>query len=117
MKRHTACQLDDIPDGTMKAVDLGERRVLLVRHGQQVLAVRDVCPHQGARLSEGVLTGARVSAAVGDYRLTKTGQVVRCPWHNWEYDVADGRCLDPSVRLRVATYEVEIEDDRVVVIM
>ena len=93
MKRHTACQLDDIPDGTMKAVDLGGRRVLLVRHGQQVLAVRDVCPHQGARLSEGVLTGARVSAVV------------------------DGRCLDRSVRLRVATYEVEIEDDRVVVIM
>jgi len=117
MKRHTVCELDDIPDGTMKAVDVGGRGVLLVRHGQQVLAVRDICPHQGGRLSEGVLTGARVSAAVGDYRLTKTGQVVRCPWHNWEYDVADGRCLDPSVRLRVATYVVEIEDGQVVVIM
>ena len=47
MKRHTACQLDDISDGTMQAVDLGGRGVLLVRHGQRVLAVRDVCPHQG----------------------------------------------------------------------
>ena len=64
MKRHTVCELDDIPDGTMQAVDVGGRGVLLVRHGQQVLAVRDVCPHQGGGLSEGVLTGARVCDAV-----------------------------------------------------
>jgi len=117
MKRHAVCQLDEIPDGTIKALHIGGRDVLLVRKGKSVYALRDSCPHQGGQLSRGVLTSARVHDKEGKYRLIKCGEVVRCPWHNWEFDVTEGKCLDPSVGLRVATYEVQVEDGRIFVRM
>ena len=42
------------------------------------------------------------------------GEVLRCPWHQWAFDIATGRCLvDPEIRAK--TYPVKIKDDDVVV--
>jgi len=106
------CRLDEIPDGTMKAVQVEGREVLLVRKGEHIFAMRDICPHQGTRLSTGSLTSATRSSGVGDYRSDQCGRIVRCPWHNWEFNAEDGRCLhDP--RIRVATYSVQVENGQV----
>ena len=43
----------------------------------------------------------------------REGEIIRCPWHLWEFEIATGRCLvDPR---RVKTYPVAIEDGQVVV--
>lgn len=116
MKRQVVCQLEEIPDGTMKAVELESRAIVLIRKGKEVFALRDTCPHQGARLSNGVLTSRRLSSVAGDYRAEKAKQIVRCPWHNWEFDAASGRCLHDPQRLRVAVYRTEIENGQVVIV-
>jgi 3-phenylpropionate/trans-cinnamate dioxygenase ferredoxin subunit len=42
------------------------------------------------------------------------GEVIRCPWHLWEFDIRTGQCLvDP--RVRVKTYPVQIEGDTIIV--
>ncbi len=108
------CRLDEIPDGTMKGVEVDGRPLVLVRKGERVFAMRDICPHQGTRLSTGTLSSAPCATGVGDYRLEHVGQIVRCPWHNWEFNAEDGRCLhDPQVR--VATYGAQVEAGRVLV--
>ncbi len=44
------------------------------------------------------------------------GQVLRCPWHGWEFDLNTSVGLYDSYRHeRVATYDVKVEDDEVVV--
>jgi nitrite reductase (NADH) small subunit len=109
-----ACRLDEIPDGAMKAVRVDGRELVLVRKGERVFALRDICPHQGTRLSTGTVSSAIRSNGVGEYSLEQRGQIVRCPWHNWEFNAEDGRCLhDPQVR--VATYPVRVEDGQVLV--
>ena len=42
------------------------------------------------------------------------GEVLRCPWHQWAFDIATGRCLADS-EIRAKTYPVKIKGDDVVV--
>jgi nitrite reductase/ring-hydroxylating ferredoxin subunit len=49
------------------------------------------------------------------YRWAMEGQVVRCPWHGWEFDMETGRSLFGVSKDRAATYPVEIRDGRVTV--
>lgn len=42
------------------------------------------------------------------------GEILRCPWHQWTFDIATGQCLVEKT-LRVATYPVRIDGDDVVV--
>ena len=115
MKRHEVCLIDDIPDGTMKPARVAGRDIVLIRNGEEVFAMRDCCPHQGARLSEGVVSSVRTSVVVGRYFEERVGQIVRCPWHNWEFDAADGMCLHNPDGMRVASYRVEVDGGRVFV--
>jgi nitrite reductase/ring-hydroxylating ferredoxin subunit len=55
-------------------------------------AVDDACPHHGASLADG---GVR-------------GTVVRCPWHEWPFDLTTGECQRSPAR--VATHDVEVRD-------
>ena len=51
---------------------------------------------------------------VYEFRYGKEGRILRCPWHEWEYDIATGESVfDPTVRVK--TYPVEIRDDQVIV--
>lgn len=117
MMRHVVCQSSELPDGTLKSVEVAGRALVLVRKGRQVFALRDTCPHQGAKLSGGLLTSGRLSVGVGDYRLEKAKEIVRCPWHNWEFDATSGRCLHDPQHMRVATYPAEIEGGQVIVVV
>lgn len=85
--------------------------------GRRIYALRNTCPHQGARLSDGVVTCTRVSGRVGEYRADRDGRIVRCPWHNWEFDAADGRSLHNPDRARVATYKARVDGRRILVEM
>jgi nitrite reductase/ring-hydroxylating ferredoxin subunit len=75
------------------AVTLNGTRVALVRVGERVHALGDVCAHQGGPLSEGRLTGSRLA----------------CPWHGWMYDVRTGDCLMPARGGTVPSYPVRVE--------
>ena len=51
---------------------------------------------------------------VADHDVAQEGEIIRCPWHLWEFEVATGRCLVDAT-VRVKTYPVSIEDGQVVV--
>ena len=110
--RVAVAQLTDVADGSVQEVVAGSRKLVLIRRGGEFFAIRNICPHQGAPLCRGVLSGVRPSGSVGDYRLERVGEILRCPWHNWEFDVTDGRCLH-SPKKRVATYSVDVADGKV----
>ena len=60
------------------------------------------CPHQGAPLCRGALLSRLESPAPGEYRLTRQGEMLRCPWHCWEFDIRTGQswCDPDSVHAR-----------------
>ena len=65
-------------------------------------------------LSGRVSTDAPPSTHSSTIAVDGLGEVLRCPWHQWAFDIATGRCLvDPEIRAK--TYPVKIKDDDVVV--
>ena len=68
----------DLAEGTMKAVDIGGVRALLVRVEGEVHAFRNACP------------GTDLSLDIG--RLH--GHELLCPWHGCRFDARTGARLD-----------------------
>lgn len=112
-RRTPVFAVEDLPDGTMRRATIGRRTLLVIRRGDDIFAVRDVCPHQGAPLSAGILSCARKETAVGCYETDEPRVIVRCPWHNWEIDVTCGVARHDPNRTVVATYTAGIEHGKI----
>ena len=41
--------------------------------------------------------------------IIRDGEIVRCPWHGWEFDITTGRSVYNPHRLRVKIYDVAVE--------
>lgn len=107
--------VEEFTSGTCRTVEVGRRRIAVWRVGDKFWALRDACPHQGAHLSGGRLSGTMLPSepATLDYGLND--EVVRCPWHGYEFSARSGEMLFGTGNLRVATYPVAIEDGHVFV--
>jgi nitrite reductase (NADH) small subunit len=105
----------ELGPGEVREATLDGIAVVVVRTAAgELRALRDICPHQGARLSKGRLEAAVDGPGVGVYELSDDRVILRCPWHGYEFDVETGRCLaDEGSRVR--TYPVTVEDGIVVV--
>ena len=77
-------------------------------------AIKNSCPHQGARVCLGKIVGTTLPRGVYEFVYSREGQILRCPWHSWEYDVVTGHSVfDPNVKL--VSYPVDIVDGDVTV--
>lgn len=100
MKDYLLGKIDDIPEGRGRAFQAGGRAIAVFRVNGKVYAIANRCVHKGASMCDG--------------SLSESGTRVRCPWHNWTFDLATGQhCLDETEKLR--TYSVRIEGDEVIV--
>ena len=86
----------DFVAGTPQRVEVGGRALVIVRTGERIFALRDICSHKGARLSEGVLSGTTLPCKPGEeICYGRQGEIIRCPWHGWEFDIESGvACAD-----------------------
>jgi 3-phenylpropionate/trans-cinnamate dioxygenase ferredoxin subunit len=60
-------------------------------------------------LCEGVLSGFVQSNEPGEYTYVRRGEIIRCPWHQWEFDVRTGQSWFDPVKTRVRSYEARVE--------
>ena len=97
----------DVLPGRATIVDIHGVEVGLFRVGDSLYAVRNYCPHRGAPVCLGQLSGTMLPSEAGEFRLGLEGRVLHCPWHHWEYDVTTGRSVFGVSRSRLVTYEVE----------
>jgi nitrite reductase/ring-hydroxylating ferredoxin subunit len=114
--KHDLFALDELPPGTMRPATVDGLAVVVVHTPDGRLhALRDTCPHEGARLSHGRLLPMVVEGDDGGYALAADDFVLRCPWHAYEFDLDSGRCLVDPERSRVRVYPVSVVDGRVTV--
>ena len=80
-------------------------------------ALRNRCPHQGGPLCLGRLSGMLTSPRPGEYEYQRDGEILRCPWHGWEFDLRTGqswidpvRCASALIRSRWSQAEVDPTD-------
>jgi nitrite reductase/ring-hydroxylating ferredoxin subunit/uncharacterized membrane protein len=87
----------DLPENTLHKADANGTPVLVVKQGDQVYALHDVCPHAGGPLDEGQLEG----------------DTVVCPWHGSRFCLKDGKVIDGPATFDAPTYEVRREAGKI----
>ena len=101
--------VDEIPPGQRKIVDVGGRSIGVFNVQGEYFAVLNRCPHQGGPLCSGETLGFLRSGEVGEFHYSRAGEIVRCPWHGWEYDLRTGQSWFDPARVVVRRYEVSVE--------
>lgn len=110
--RYQVGSIDDFPVGGRRIVEVESRTIGIFNVDGRLHAVRNVCPHHGAPLCRGTLSGTMLPSDPGEYHFGMQDQVLRCPWHGWEFDLTTGRCLFGVDKTRVAaTYDIEVDED------
>ncbi len=109
--RYEICPLAELPKGERKIVEIGKRSIGVFNVAGSLYAIRNVCPHQGAELCRGTVGGTMLPTETpGQYVYALDGQVLRCPWHFWEFDITTGEMIFVPEPQRVKTYDVAIEE-------
>jgi nitrite reductase (NADH) small subunit len=91
------CALADVPsEGGHYVVHDGRALAVFRDDTDIVRVIDDCCPHAGGSLSGGVVVDG----------------CVHCPWHDWPFDLATGRCPD-NPQIKVVTYPTRVADGQV----
>jgi len=90
-------RVEDIPRLGSRVVQSPQGEIAIFRNaGDEVFALRNRCPHKGGPLSEGIVSGNRVT----------------CPLHNWVLELESGSAVAPDVGCTPA-YPVKLEQGHV----
>jgi nitrite reductase (NADH) small subunit len=100
----------DFPPDALTPIELSGRRVNVVRTPGGTYALGDKCPHQGASMSRAVLCGTMLASRPGEFTYGMDKEIVRCPWHRWEFRADTGQAIEGISRKRMVTYPVRVED-------
>ena len=74
----------------------GGERIAVYRDGNQIGALSNLCAHQNGPIGEGCIIDG----------------LVTCPWHGYQYRLADG-CAPPPFTEKLVTYKVRLRDGRI----
>ncbi len=109
MKKHIVGPVSELPVGSRKIIEVDGRTIGVFNANGNYYALRNLCPHQAAPLCKGHVTGTTLPSQPGEYKWDRDGEILRCPWHGWEFDITTGRSVFNPHKLRVKTYEVTVE--------
>ncbi|MFJ9821212.1 non-heme iron oxygenase ferredoxin subunit [Streptomyces sp. NPDC101151] len=93
------CPMEKIPADGAIAVEIEGTPVAVVRSGDGVYAIADLCSHAAVSLSEGEVYDGKVE----------------CWLHGSCFDLRTGKPAGPPATQPIATYEVKVEDGDVYV--
>src|SRR4051794_35452164 len=80
----------ELKEGEPLLGHVGQEAVLVVRRGEECLAIGAVCTHYGGPLAEGLVVG----------------ETVRCPWHHACFSLRTGEALRAPALFPVSCWEV-----------
>ena len=109
MSRHVVAAVGEIAPGGCKIVRVKGREIGVFFVSGEYFALFNRCPHEGAPLCRGRLFAAMESDRPGEYRLTRVGEMLRCPWHGWEFDIRTGQSWCEPDGVKARTYDVTVE--------
>jgi nitrite reductase/ring-hydroxylating ferredoxin subunit len=108
------CPADELEPGAMAPARIGMLPIVVVRTlDGELHGLVDRCLHQGARLSGGRLLPHTEGDAVGEYRMLDAREVLKCPWHGYEYDVRTG-CAVFDRRRALERIDVRVDAGQIV---
>ena len=86
--------LPDVPEGGPTKLKAGINDLVVVRNGEQILALHAQCAHAGGPLAEGTLVKDQI----------------QCPWHGSRFHLANGHVARGPSMYDVPAYEIRKSD-------
>jgi 3-phenylpropionate/trans-cinnamate dioxygenase ferredoxin subunit len=109
MPKHVVAAVADLPPGSRKLFEAGNRAIVVFNVNGEFFALNNRCPHRGGSLCHGRLTGLVESDEPGEYNYSRRGEIIRCPWHGWEFDIRTGKSWCDPERVHVRHFPVAVE--------
>ena len=94
-----AAKISELSDPGRATVELDDRLIVLLRVGNDVFALDDVCTHDGGPLGEGELED----------------HTIACPRHGAKFDIRTGKALTMPATKATVAHEVKIVGDDIMV--
>ena len=114
LNRHVVAAASDLPVGTRKIITIGRRVIGVFNVNGELYALRNVCPHRSGPVCTGRLRPLVTGDGPHGLEYAREGEILRCPWHQWEFDIKTGQALYDD-QANVKTYRVAQERDEIVV--
>ncbi|MEM6821274.1 MAG: Rieske (2Fe-2S) protein [Verrucomicrobiota bacterium] len=101
----------EVSESEPELLMIGGKEIGLVRDGEKIYAMQNVCPHMRAQICFGDVEKKLIPQSGDGKRLTydSTEKVIRCPWHHWEFSLETGKspCAIPH---RLNVFPAEVRD-------
>lgn len=113
-KRHVVAMAEELPVGERKVVTVNQREIGIFNVRGTYYALLNYCPHRAGPLCHGRQRPLVVADDVYQVEYEREDEILKCPWHQWEFDIKTGVALfDPQLRVR--TYPVVQEGEELVI--
>ena len=99
MKEVAVAKVDELQNGQMQQIAVGDSQILLSKIEDKFYATGAFCSHYGAPLAKGILCGERIV----------------CPWHNACYNAIAGQQEEPPGLDSLTHFAVRVEGENVLV--
>ncbi|MBI4177090.1 MAG: non-heme iron oxygenase ferredoxin subunit [Candidatus Aenigmarchaeota archaeon] len=91
------CKTSDLNEGGIKAFDVGDRLVMLVKSSGSIFALDRMCTHAEADLADGFVNDGCVT----------------CPLHLSSFNLSDGKPVNPPATESLKTYDVVTRNGKI----
>lgn len=113
MAQHIVARTYDIPAGGNKVVTINGREIVVFHANGRFFALLNRCPHEGAPLQKAACVAHLTASDPGEFTRSRVGEIIRCPWHGWEFDMATGQSYFDPKGTKVRSYPVTVTDGAV----
>jgi MocE subfamily Rieske [2Fe-2S] domain protein len=96
---HLAGKVSDFEDEDVEQLKVGSLAIAIYRAKGRFYATQDLCTHEHAYLSDGVVVDC----------------IIECPFHQGRFDVRTGKAMGAPVIIPLKTYPVKTVDGRIYV--
>jgi nitrite reductase/ring-hydroxylating ferredoxin subunit len=110
MKRYVIARTDEVEPGSSKLVSVAGREIAVFNVRGEFFALANRCPHESGPLCLGKIVGLAEADRPGQYRLSRPGEFVKCPWHGWEFEIRTGQSWCDPTKIRARAYDASIEN-------
>ncbi|RWD28726.1 Rieske (2Fe-2S) protein [Mesorhizobium sp.] len=114
MAKTYACKVDEVTIGQPRIVSFDRLSVGIFQLEDGYAALLNLCPHRAGRLCEGPVCGTTRQTDTAEFIYERAGELIRCAWHGWEFDIRSGKCLVDD-KLKARTFPVHVEGDDIFV--
>jgi len=109
MARQVVAAAREIEPGGRKLVEVAGRAIVVFNIAGEFFALANRCPHKAGELCKGKISGFISSPQPGVYEISHEGEVIRCPWHGWEFHIRTGKSWCDPRTMNARAFEVKVE--------